>query len=329
METIDIALAANQGYFGGLFVTACSIAASASEDVELCYNILDGGICAKDHDYLEERVRSLHAKSSFRWIPVNEELFAKYPAWHGNKMAYARLILPEALPDVDWIVYCDVDFLWLRDIAELWKEREDGLALIGTPDGTSVTRDIDGPWFAKWGEKFDPKTYFCSGLCFMSLKVFRERNLIAKCQEVMARPGITFPDQAALNIATQGMTKMLRKDIWQCFSDQLTQDKIECGVVIHYAGEITWKPLTNGRMISGTFWLWHQMNARYRGISTWQSLRMYYSPWDIICHRLPYYFWRLPGMIGALKIVCKVLHKSPSVWRMKEARVRRLVVGGW
>lgn len=329
METIEIALAANQGYFGGLFVTACSIAASASEDVELRYNILDGGICAKNHDYLEERVRSLHAKSSFRWIPVDEELFAKYPAWHGNKMAYARLILPEALPDVDWIVYCDVDFLWLRDIAELWRERGEGLALIGTADGAKDTLDHEEAWFAQNGYPFDREKYFCSGLCFVSLKMFREKNLIGKCQEVMSRPGIVFPDQAALNVATWGMTKIVRRDVWQRFTYELTQAEIDRGVVIHYAGEIPWKKLERNRMIGGSFLLWHQMNARYRGVSTWQSLRMFYSPWQIVSHRLPYYFWRLPGMIGVLKIVCKALHKSPSVWRMKEARTRMLVIGSW
>ena len=108
----------------------------------------------------------------------------------------------------------------------------------------------------------------------------------------------------------------------------LTQEEVNRGVVIHYAGEIPWKPFGKHGMVSGSFYLWHQMNARYRGITTWQSLRMFYSPWQIVSHRLPYYFWRLPGMIGALKIVCKVLHKSPSVWRMKEARVRRLVIDG-
>ena len=325
METIEIALAANQEYFCGLFVTACSIAASASKDVALNFNILDGGICERDHLYLEERVRHFHPSSTFNWLLVNEEMFAQYPKWNGNRMAYARLILPSALPNVGWIVYCDVDFLWLRDIAKLWREREDGLALIGTPDGTSVTRDIDGPWFAKWGEKFDQATYFCSGLCFMDLRVFREKNLIAKCEEVMARPGITFPDQAALNIATQGMTKMLRRDVWQRFTLELTEAEVLRGVVIHYAGEIPWKPLGRHGILSGTFYLWHEMNAKFRGITTWQSLRMFYSPWQIVWSRSLYYFWRFPGVLPLLKVVCRALHKSSSVHFMKAARARRFV----
>ena len=327
VEKIEIALAADGGYFPGLFVTACSIAEHAAKDVALRFHLLDGGIAAKDRAYLEERVRALHAESSFDWLVVDEKMFAAYPKWNGNRMAYARLILPSALPDVGWIVYCDVDFLWLRDIAELWAEREEGLALIGTPDGTRMTREIDGPWFEKWGEKFDPETYFCSGLCFMNLKVFREKNLIAKCEEVMARPGITFPDQAALNIATRGLTKMLRRDVWQRFTLQLAQDELDRGVVIHYAGEIPWTPIVRRGMISGTFRLWHEAHAHYRGISVWRSLRMFYSPWTIIRYRAPYLFWRLPGMLFALKILCRILHKSDDVWGMKYVRTRRFAYG--
>ncbi len=120
MSKVDIALAADAGYYCGLFVAACSIAKYADEAAILRFNILDGGISNEDWWLLLDKVMALHQKSEFNRILVNDELFKDYPAWHGNKMAYARLMLPDVLPDVDWCIYCDVDFLWMKDVAKLW-----------------------------------------------------------------------------------------------------------------------------------------------------------------------------------------------------------------
>lgn len=303
---IDIALAADQGYFPGLFVTACSIAEHASDEAVLRFNVLDGGICAADRAYFEERVQHFHPKSAFRWLPVNEEMFARYPKWNGNRMAYARLILPSALEDVGWIVYCDVDFLWMRDIAELWAEREDGLAFIGTPDGTKWTLDKEEPWFSKYGYPFDREKYFCSGLCFMNLDVFREKGLIAKCEEVMSHEDIQFPDQAALNVATWGSCKMVARELWQRFTIDLARDELNRGVVIHYAGEIPWRRMSRLQLLSDTILLWHQFNAAARGVSLWRSLRTVYSPTAIVFHRVFVYLFRCPIVTQFMELVADI-----------------------
>ena len=322
MGKIEISLAADQGYFSGLFVTACSIAEHASEEVELRFNILDGGICAADCAYLEERVRHFHAKSAFRWLPVNEEMFARYPKWNGNRMAYARLILPSALEDVDWIVYCDVDFLWMRDVAELWAEREDGLALIGTKDGTKGTLDREETWFAKYGYPFDREKYFCSGLCFMNLKVFREKDLIAKCQEVMSHKDIQYPDQAALNVATWGIAKLVPQ-VWQRFTEVVTQEELDGGVVIHYAGQVPWTKMSWSQQLDDCRLIWHRHHARYRGISLWRSLRMFYSPARIVSARALTWLFRCPVLTQLMAFVAR-LGGHPGVYSYQKMRARRM-----
>ena len=285
-EIIDVALAADGGYFSGLFVTACSIAKYADKAASLRFNILDGGISDKDWGLLLEKVRAIHQKSEFNRVLVNDELFKDYPAWHGNKMAYARLMLPDALPEVGWCVYCDVDFLWMKDIAELWKERDDRYAFLGTRDGAQWTLDCEKVWFEKNGYQFDPETYFCSGLCFFNLKAFREQGLVRKIEEILKRHSdIQYPDQAALNIVTFGHTKIVSK-CWQQFHQDIVPSMVDEGVVIHYAGAIPWKPIkTKIGLLSDLTLLWHRMNAEARGITLWQSLRMYFSVWHILWHR--------------------------------------------
>ena len=330
IELIDIALAADGGYFCGLFVTACSIANYADESAKLRFNILDGGIAERDWNFLLEKARAIHQKSEFNRIFVNDELFKDYPAWHGNKMAYARLMLQEALPDVDWCIYCDVDFLWMRDIVELWKERDDKYVFIGTKDGVDWTLKRERVWFEKNGHPFDPEKYFCSGLCFFNLRAFREQGLIHKIETILkAHPDIQYPDQAALNIATFGQTKIVSK-CWQQFHQDVTPDMIAEGVVIHYAGAIPWKaPKGAVALLRDLDLLWHRLNAEARGISVWRSLRIYMSTGSIIYHRglrnLLYGLNRIHCLGWLRWMLAKTGHKG--VWEFWERGFQRLAVG--
>lgn len=324
---VEIALAADDGYFSGLFVTACSIAESACRNVPIIFNILDGGITSEHWALLERRVRELHADADFRRLPVDEQLFADYPAWNGNKMAYARLMLPTALPEVDWIVYCDVDFLWMRDIAELWAERDDSLAFIGVQDLHLPTRLSEKAWFEARGYPFDLDNYFCSGLCFMNLKAFREEGLVGRIKEVLDKhKDIQFPDQAALNIVTWGRRKLV-DGRWQRFTERLTREDLEAGVVIHHAGDVPWKKRKGGRgieFISDARLLWHRANARYLGVTTWRSLRRVFSAMEIVRKRLMVYLFRLPGTLQLTRWLLKFL-KHPGIFTCIEMRVRRIV----
>lgn len=308
MSKVDIALAADAGYYCGLFVAACSIAKYADEAAILRFNILDGGISNEDWGLLLDKVMALHQKSEFNRILVNDELFKDYPAWHGNKMAYARLMLPDVLPDVDWCIYCDVDFLWMKDVAKLWAERDDKYALVGTRDGAQWTLDREKIWFEKNGYPFDPETYFCSGLCFFNLKAFRGQGLVRKMETILkSHPDIQYPDQAALNIVTVGQTKIVDKS-WQQFHQDISAKMVKEGVVIHYAGAIPWKPIKNGvGLLSDLTLLWHRMNAEARGITRWQSLRMYFSVCHILWHR---------GLRDALCALKRVHCLGPLRWSL-------------
>ena len=329
MEVIDIALAADSGYFCGLFVTACSIAKYAAKDVTLRFNILDGGIEERDWNLLVEKVGGLHSAVEFNRLTVNDEMFADYPDWHGNKMAYARLMLPGALHDVDWCIYCDVDFLWMRDISELWAERDERYAFISTMDGAEWTLKREEKWFEKNGYPFDPEKYFCSGLCFFNLRAFREQGLIRKIEVILKEhPDIQYPDQAALNIATFGQTKIVPK-CWQQFHQDVTPQMLQEGCVIHYAGAIPWKA-TKGTvaLLRDLDLLWHRMNAEARGIPVWRSLRTYMSVWSIIYHRGLRNLLYWPNRIHCLGWLRWLLEKSghKGVWEFWKKGLQPLVV---
>ena len=327
MPKIDIALAADAGYFCGLFVTACSIAKYASEDVVLRFNILDGGIRDEDFALLEKVVGKYHEKSEFRRFAITGEMFKDCLLWHGNHMTYARLLLPDLLDDVDYCVYCDVDFLWMRDISELWAERREDVALISTWDGAKSTWDVDGGWLREHGFDFSPDDYFCAGLTFFNLKYFREHALHKQCFEFLKlKP--PFNDQTVLYIATKGKTKLVSL-CWQRIHQYITSNMIAEGAVIHYAGAIPWKaPKGAVALLRDLDLLWHRMNAEARGISVWRSLRTYMSAGSIIYHRgLRNMLYGLNSIhcLGWLRwLLAKTGHKG--VWEFWEKGFQRLAV---
>lgn len=324
-EPINIALAADGGYFCGLLVTACSIAKYASNEVMLRFNILDGGIIENDWELLKDRIVHFHPSSEFRRFKITEDLFKDCLSWHGNHMTYARLLLPDLLSNVDYCVYCDVDFLWMRDIAELWAERKDNVALISTWDGAKSTWDVDGVWLKENGFDFSPDDYFCAGLTFFNLKYFREYGLHKHCFELLKlKP--PFNDQTVLYIVTKGKTKLVSL-CWQRIHQYVIPTMIAEGAVIHYAGAIPWKPspLRIG-FLSDLTLLWHRMNAEARGITVWQSLRMYFGVWYIFWHR-----GLRNAFVGLNKIHClgwlrKCFEKSghDGVWKYLERASQKI-----
>ena len=298
METIEIALAADGGYFDQLFVTATSMAAYCrTDDAELRFNILDGGIREDDWAYLVEKVNSLHEKSSFNRIPVDQALFGKFPTWNGNRMAYARLLLPEVLKDVDWVLYSDCDFLWLRDVTELWKERDNAFAVLAVRDAGSW-ESKERTWFSKNGfdingrgrplsqEGSTHENYFCSGMCLFNLKRFREEKIIEKTASILEQhQDVPFVDQTALNVTCAGAVKLVDEK-WMRFTHFLTPETHALPSVIHHAGEVPWRFVRRTQPLSDTMLLWHRFNAKVRDISLWCSLRRYFSPAQIVAHRL-------------------------------------------
>jgi len=131
--TIEVALASDRRFYPGLLVTAYSIAENASRDVDIVFHVLDGGIGDDLRNDLVERLQRVNQRTSVNWLGVDQEAFKDLPEWRGcGKMAWARLLLPRLLPNTEWVVYCDVDFLCLADVSELWTLRDDNISLIST-----------------------------------------------------------------------------------------------------------------------------------------------------------------------------------------------------
>lgn len=300
---IEIALASDANYVCGLLVTAASLARHADPSAEIRFNVLDGGIADSSWDDFVTRVTTEHEKTSFRRFPVDDVRFAAFPKWNGkSRQAYARLLLPALLTDADFVIYCDVDFLWCADVAELWTLRNSRAIVQSTPDGGMETRMREAPWFAARGLVYSPDRYFCSGLCFCNLKLWRELKVAEKILAFLdAHTDVQFVDQSALNAVLGGMpladgvvnVEMLPGK-WQKMSRFTTADDIERGCVIHYAGDTPWgrgwktQPLTDLNLI------WHAFNGSLTGGDERTSLRRFFDPSDVWRRRILFALFSTP-----------------------------------
>lgn len=274
---VEVALPSDENYVCGLLVTAASMAKYMPSDVTLSISVLDGGIHDATFTSFTEKVKNIHEQTEFRRLRISEEDFSAYPEWSGNRMTYARLMLSELLPDVDHVVYCDTDFLWLCDIVELWKQRDDAIVLQSVRDGSPTTELVEQKWFEAHGFHFVPERYFCAGLSFYNLKLFREEKIGVKvCDFLKTYRDVRFADQTAMNVLLADRTRMLDLK-WQRFSHVITDSDIKQGCAIHYAGDF---PIVKRgwriNAISDIHMMWFWVYAWSNKITIWKAVSALY-----------------------------------------------------
>ena len=287
-DTVEIALASDEKYFCGLLVTAASIAKFANPNAVLSFNILDGGIQDKDYAYLISCVTSINPKSTFTRHKLNLENpnLSKVPAYLGNKMTYARLLLPAMLHDCDFVIYSDIDILWLADIERVWKLRSPTCSYISSQDSCKGTLEMEKRWFNEHGLAFCVDNYFCAGFSLINLQYFQEHDISKRVFDFLQKHKTTnCADQTGLNAVLGSKVQLLQRN-WQLFPrNGIMESDIESQVLIHYAGETPWKASKQTHLLTDTQLLWFRFDAHVRGISLWQSLRMHYSSWKIVLWR--------------------------------------------
>lgn len=217
--------------------------------------------------------------------------FAGFREYHGSsRMTYARLLLPDLLPQVKQIIYSDVDILWTADIAELWDSLDPDAVIHCTPSKHSPPKEIE--WCKQYGYTFEHGMRFCAGIVVFNLEKFRAENLHRKMLAALEACGGHAPcnDETVLNALTFG-----RKDRgflparWQHMSAGQIKPLESDGCVIHYLMDTPWQSIHKyHHLMTDAHILWHRFHAEARQISVWRSMRMSNSPLDIIFCRALY-----------------------------------------
>lgn len=121
----------------------------------------------------------------------------------GHAAAYARLFLPEYLPNVSRVVYLDSDTLLRGDLTPLF-EMPLTHALAAVEEGTSFN-DLWAKWYPGLTQYVrDPKgSIFNDGVLILDIQRWRAENITGDIQNWAVNAGAAVDDQLLLNLEFQ------------------------------------------------------------------------------------------------------------------------------
>ncbi len=313
--TISVTLGGDHNYFIGIYVTAHSICRHASPGTSLKLHIFDAGLDDEDRRILQG-LEGAFADRRVRVHIFRPDLspFECLPKFHGSHATFARLLLQDLLPDENWTIYTDVDTLWLKDVAELWAQRDPAHALMAAPDGSGFEAFSHGAVLAR--ERYPeiggkaPERYFGAGILMLNLKKLREIGFARKVADLVSRVGDRFKysDQDFYNFLLPYPKAKLVDPRWNTFACHWGTYGTGAQV-IHYAGWVPWK--------------WPKMR---RVVMLWWE---YLSEigWDRLGARGEEYRMAFGRARGEYRALCRPLALAllrifrPKLWRKRMLRI--------
>ena len=321
---LRIVYATDMGYLMQTRVSASSALAWACDRSEIALYVLDCGIDDSAWAGFADALRMTFGKAfELHRVPVDMSRFAALRGWSNNsKGAYARLLIPELLPDADRCVYADGDTLFTDDPLKLQVFWKNDCALMGHLDAFDEEQVA---WHRERKLPWHDDTHICSGFILMNLEWFRAHDATDRCLGLLKEhPDFPCIDQDALNIVCENRIKLL-PDEWGVLV--YTLHGCAKGGCLHYVGGIPWKawePFSrnNRILISSARRLWLLFAGRV----------LHRRPWRIIgCSAWDYFkacalTWGSVRLMRALNVIpLKVLrHRYDeslrNVWSRREIR---------
>lgn len=181
---------------------------------------------------------------------------AEFPEYHGSRATFAKLLIPELLPKVDWALYLDGDTLVLGDICEVFKWCDESKLIVGSrdPEDFNLGPDDETPWLKLRRLSFSTK--ICAGVMLMNLKAMREEMVLTQCLAFFERYGIPpLNEQTALNCVCTGRIGRLPPQ-WGVFSMCPENVDFTKSAIIHYPQDLPWKREKLNKLMHDFVWLW-------------------------------------------------------------------------
>ena len=206
---------------------------------------------------------------------------------------YLRLMLHRLLPDVDMLIYTDVDVLFCASLKGIWQTDMEGYVLAAVKGAVNLADkwewNSDRPYW-KQLEGIRGR-YINAGVTLMNLAEVRRRNLEEKW-DIWSKERLYYQDQDILNLTCQDAMRYLppkynrlaymeRKDYDTfvsegIFTEKECRDALDNPVIIHYAGDKPWKRYDTNL---GNLW-WDYVNSQsdLQGLFDEEKARKYHGP---------------------------------------------------
>jgi lipopolysaccharide biosynthesis glycosyltransferase len=209
----NVALAADENFVMPLAVAVRSIIEQSRSPSSLDFAILDCGITERSQDRLRSSW-SLKGPAHARFIEVDRDqvdnLLPPSRDWISGT-TYARLLLPQLVPEWSRVLYIDADTVTMRDIDELWSTDLRDTPLAAAQDfGIPYVGCVRG--VRNWGfQPMNPTAlYFNAGVMVLDLDRIRAARMFEQALAyVRSTPDAQWFDQEALNAVVNGRFTVL------------------------------------------------------------------------------------------------------------------------
>ena len=293
MENIKVAFCFDEKLTDQVRVTAASLLdASRADDVH--YHIYC--VCTKQAAYIESHLRQIvEARDSESMLTVKavDNMYqGAYEVRGISTGTYLRLMLHRLLPDVDKLIYTDVDVLFRASLKDIWRTDMEGYVLAAVKGAVNLADkwewNSDRPY---WKNLEDMRgKYINAGVTFMNLVEIRKRNLEEQWN-MWSKEKLYYQDQDIFNLTCQDamlylppkynrLAYMEREDYDTfvsegIFSKKECQDALERPVIIHYAGDKPWRRYDTNL---GNLW-WDYVNRQpdLQGLFDEKKARKYHG----------------------------------------------------
>lgn len=213
--SIPVAFAINDGYLNPLLVTLITIFEHAEEDTIYDIHVLNYKLKETTRKKIQELITQYHPQSNLTFLDVSDEQWQRIPcvgSW-GKETNY-RLLLPELVPQLNKILYLDVDILVMCDLGLLYTIDLQGKAFAaGREPWALYEREAYFEVMAQLegregesvylGQDVARDSYINAGILVINLAYWREHRFLERSMQLLHHANEQFvdisPDQDILN----------------------------------------------------------------------------------------------------------------------------------
>lgn len=256
---IPIVFSTDHNYVMQTGVAILSLMESSGGAVYDIYVIVASDVTSTDRTNLDTQVAKFPGHT-ISYLSVGNEFDGAFEIRGITQAAYYRLLIPWLLPDIDKIIYSDVDVIFHTSLVEVYKDSLGQNFFAAIPGASFFFRDGSKEYIRELGLNADK--YCNSGFLVINSKAQREACLKERYLE-LAKRRFTYQDQDIINLVCKGRIKFLSPrycitpvfyETWleqnprfkDFYGDNIHIDNYMRGrdCIIHYAGPKPWCSFT-------------------------------------------------------------------------------------
>lgn len=199
IRNIPIFLASDENYAPFLCTTMYSILNNTSSFIE--FHILDGGIAEKSKNLIKQSLKKFNNYST-KYHDMSGYGLERFPnVRHYSLNTFSRYFIPELVPELDKVLYIDVDVVVNGDIAELYNIDLEDKALAAVPENFYLKNGdyVKGNILPEFE---NTENYFNAGVMLLNIKKFVENDYSTQLINMTIKyfDKLACPDQDVFNI---------------------------------------------------------------------------------------------------------------------------------